>query len=129
MSGPRPKIKFGILCEDIRREDNGKLIILGMYGRNIEISQFPATLAITVLLAMHADAPGSSRLEVVAYFNDIELRKASGSVNFDGKGGALLSLPPLPFSIENEGELRFQARLDEGEWSEIWKGPIEKRSS
>lgn len=42
--------KYTLLCDDVRREDNGKLIILGLYFGVITVPQFPATLPLLTVL-------------------------------------------------------------------------------
>ena len=37
-----PELQFSVICDDIRREDNGKLILLGLF-EVIAARQFPAT--------------------------------------------------------------------------------------
>ena len=37
-----PDLQFSILCDDVRREHNGKLILLGLF-ETVGTSQFPAT--------------------------------------------------------------------------------------
>ncbi len=49
VSLPSAEIAFGILCDGVRREDNGKLILLGVYGRNIMIQDFPGNLRFHVV--------------------------------------------------------------------------------
>ncbi len=33
--------KFTIMCDEVRKEDNGKLLILGMYIKSIIVPQLP----------------------------------------------------------------------------------------
>jgi hypothetical protein len=124
MTDAAPSVKYGILCEDIRREDNGKLLVIGMYGGSVEVSEIPATLVFTILIAMNSEIQAESEIEVIMTLNEGQLSRAAGKVNFAGKGLALLSLPPIPLSIKEEGELAIKARLDDGPWTELWNGPI-----
>lgn len=51
--------KFTIICDDVRREDNGKLMILGMYVKAIVIAQLPIVLpSLTFFQMMETDRPG-----------------------------------------------------------------------
>lgn len=38
----RPNLQFSVLCDDVRREDNGKLMLLGLF-ETINAKKFPAT--------------------------------------------------------------------------------------
>lgn len=44
------KVKFhnSILCDMIRREDNGKLLLIGVYGGDVLLQSYPTTLNIAV---------------------------------------------------------------------------------
>lgn len=124
MNGAAHSIKYGILCEDIRREDNGKLILIGMYGRNIELSAVPSPLALALLIAIDAVSPGTSKIEVIASLNDEQVSKATGEIGFDGKGLTLVTLPPFLIVIKEQGTLLIRAKLETGDWAELWNGPV-----
>lgn len=47
MAKPSIKFKSLILCEEIRREDNGKLLFIGVYQDNILAYQFPSNLKLS----------------------------------------------------------------------------------
>jgi hypothetical protein len=54
------KHTYTIICDDVRREDNGKLLILGMYMGTITVPQLPAILpSLTVLSLFEGDRPES----------------------------------------------------------------------
>ena len=38
----KPNLQFSVLCDDVRREDNGKFILLGLFEA-INAKEFPAT--------------------------------------------------------------------------------------
>jgi hypothetical protein len=48
------KLVCGIVCDDIRREDNGKEIIIGVYSGSIVVPQFPATLLLSLWVGLEA---------------------------------------------------------------------------
>lgn len=52
-------IKQVLVCDDVRREDNGKLLIIGMYIGDILLAKFPETLKVSFWLQ------GINRPEVV----------------------------------------------------------------
>ena len=37
----QPDLQYSVLCDEVRREDNGKLILLGLFEQ-IAVAQFPA---------------------------------------------------------------------------------------
>ena len=36
--------KYILVCDDVRREDTGKQLIIGLYTPNVVVTQLPATL-------------------------------------------------------------------------------------
>lgn len=38
----KPNLQFSVLCDDVRREDNGKFLLLGLF-ESINAKKFPAT--------------------------------------------------------------------------------------
>jgi hypothetical protein len=54
--------KFIIMCDDVRREDNGKIIILGMYFTEMNVPQLPFPLpSLTFFCVLESDRPGTFR--------------------------------------------------------------------
>jgi hypothetical protein len=49
-SRPTLEVKYAIVCDDIRTEDNGKDIIIGVYNDKILVRSFPAALALSLWL-------------------------------------------------------------------------------
>lgn len=40
----KPKVRYVIVCEDVRQENNGKEILIGVYGDSIRLSRTPTTM-------------------------------------------------------------------------------------
>lgn len=49
-----------LLCDDIRKEDNGKAIIIGVYTGDIVVPKFPAALMLSIWLQGHAEEDAES---------------------------------------------------------------------
>jgi hypothetical protein len=48
------------MCDDVRREDNGKLIVLGMYTPDMAVQQIPFVMpTLCFLLNLESDRPGN----------------------------------------------------------------------
>ena len=54
-NGLHPRLQQTLLCDDVRREDNGKQILIGIYGNDVLLPGFPAN--ITLCLWMRFTAP------------------------------------------------------------------------
>jgi hypothetical protein len=42
------KIISVLICDDVRREENGKEILIGVYSGDIIVTRFPAAMALTI---------------------------------------------------------------------------------
>jgi hypothetical protein len=58
-----------ILCDDVRREDNGKILVIGMYVGDVLIRQFPTALRLTWLLMGKITSTENPAVEFKVDFN------------------------------------------------------------
>ena len=95
------KIECAIVCDDVRREDNGKFIIIGAYGSDIRVSLTPANLRLSLLVAARSETEHQTLVSV--------------RVTQDGK--RIFELPkPLEFRMpaqEIAGSSTFQVESSE----------------
>ncbi|MFA6320889.1 MAG: hypothetical protein WCY36_03430 [Candidatus Omnitrophota bacterium] len=54
----KPNLQFSVLCDDVRREDNGKFILIGLFEA-INAKKFPATHAILFVVNRWCKGQGS----------------------------------------------------------------------
>lgn len=51
--------KFSLICDEVRREDNGKFMIIGLYTPNVAVPQIPFVLpSLTFFNYLQADTAG-----------------------------------------------------------------------
>jgi hypothetical protein len=54
--------KYILICDDVRREDNGKIIILGMYFNEVTVPQLPFPMpSLTFFCVLESERPGTFR--------------------------------------------------------------------
>jgi hypothetical protein len=116
-------IVYGIVCDDVRREDNGKLIVIGMYASDIRLSVLPSHLILSFMIAVDSKKAGNVKFEALISLGDKELGRAEGELNLR-EGKSFISLPRLGFEIQEGGQFKLEARLGSDEWTELWRGPI-----
>lgn len=71
----RARAAHAIFCDDLRHEDSGKLLIIGMYGDEMGVPAFPLQLPVLTILvsaSTPADEPFKS-LEVKVYFGEEQI--------------------------------------------------------
>jgi hypothetical protein len=96
--------KYTLLCDDIRREDNGKLLVIGMYTGSIGLPQIPFLIpSLTFVLLMESDRPGHWGMK----FKIQHLE--TGRAMVEGSGGISVQQPGLIVSPIKFGNVQFQA--------------------
>lgn len=70
-------IQYTLVCDEVRVESNGKLMVIGLYTPNILIPQLPFLFpSLTFLQAFEADQPG--RFQMRARLQHVETGKELG---------------------------------------------------
>jgi hypothetical protein len=125
MSDAKVQIRFGLVCDDIRREDNQKLLLIGVYDADIRVENIPTNISIQLLLAIDVKEPvDPAQLELMVSLDDDTLVSGKGKFGLSS-GKAMLPLPKMKFGIGHDGILKFQARFaPDDPWATAWEGPI-----
>jgi hypothetical protein len=118
-------VDFVLLCDDVRREDNGKFIIIGVYNNVIGIPELPATLVLSLVLRLMAD----EACEVDAEFQCLVAGEpkafSKGRLKVAAAGPTLFRLSNFPIvDIENAGDLEIRWRVGEEKWESIYSIPV-----
>jgi hypothetical protein len=122
MTASKINIDFAFICDEVRREDNGKLLIIGVYAYDIIVRNFPVDLALTVVVSFNVDAPIETDFELKISHDGKSMSAVKG--RFRLEKSSITGFPKLPLHISAPGELQFEMRLDDGEWQTIRKMPI-----
>jgi hypothetical protein len=86
---------FVIFCDDIRREDNGKLIYIGVYGADMLIpGPFPALLPTFCALTTYREAPGETEPPVTLKLFIPGLEEAAATAHVPVEQMRNVRLPP-----------------------------------
>lgn len=118
--------KHALLCDDVRREDNGKLILIGLYGGNIQVASLPTTLLLALVCECITNSEGPKQNEVHIEFRlDGKVStKGSIGVTIDGSGTSFLAFPKAPIHLANPGKLEIFITLPGQEQLLAWSGEI-----
>ena len=97
-------LKTTLLCDDIRQEDNGKFMIIGVYTPNMTVPQIPFVLpSLSFFLIFDADGPGKHAIKF--NLNHLETgRSLVGGMGQIGVKRAGTAVMPLKL-----GNAQFQA--------------------
>ena len=119
----RLKIHFGLVCDEVRREDNGKLIVIGAYGSSLIPSAVPANLLLSVLVSLEA-AAGPAALDFQVLHGDKVIAKGTGTFQFESAGQTLFAIPKIGLREVGEGLLRFELRQAGDKWQPLCSIPV-----
>jgi len=124
-----PKVRFGALCDDVRREDNGKLIFLGVYGESVLVASFPARLRLANPVWFELKEPYNGNIWSQVLLDDEKIMEGVGPAEM-GAGNPLITIQPIPIQVPREGMLSFQLKFSEdGEWQTTVTIPIRPNPS
>lgn len=116
-------LRWALLCDGQRREDNGKRLLLGVYDHTIVAARKPAFLAPRLVGAFEFVKPGKHTLHFrvegpstkgVGDLTSDEAIEAGGYVDFE---------VPVPTLLLEPGEIRLDWRIDDEPWGPamVWK--------
>lgn len=96
-----------VLCDDIRLESTGKILLIGVYSDVIQVPKLPLQLR-SLAFAIKAKAFSIGRFSFSVELLDPQansLLKAEGEIGYDGELGRLIWLPVVtgPVLLPTEG--------------------------
>lgn len=91
--GSKPRLIDVIICDDVRQETSGKLIVIGIYLGNVLVTSFPTTIPSLSFISKWLTRDGS--LPAGAYAVVGPDRKSLGTIPSTGFPPG----PPLPFAM------------------------------
>lgn len=117
--------KQALLCDDIRIENTGKFILIGIYASDITVGVLPSTFVGSLALLTQTDFEGEFELQFRAFLNGSRLFEGAGKVTVQSPSSGLLPIKPLMLELGEEGVLRFEVRqAPRGEWQEVCALPV-----
>jgi hypothetical protein len=126
------EVGAGIVCDEVRREDNGKLILIGVYPSNIVVAELPAVLVLWLVLKLEATEPVDATFEFRVSLNGQQLRTGKGRIPIRTQGPSWIVLPSILLDkITTEGRLAFEVRTpgEESWMTACWLPLTVKRPS
>jgi hypothetical protein len=96
-----------VVCDDIRREDNGKHILVGTYSSEIVFAGLPSAVQLRALIEYQAPTEGEAPLNFEWVVNGTSVALIEGSVNQHKRGTHApmfipIALPPVLLEVESE---------------------------
>lgn len=112
------KIGNALLCEDVRKEDNGKQILIGVFPGDLLIPDFPAQVQLAFYIELIAPA-GVTELEIRMSGPQKGRAILRAKIDHEMEGPAAVATPKISVLMEKEGIFRIDARVPDGHWSNL----------
>lgn len=107
---------YTIMCDEVRREDNGKLIIIGMYTPNMGVPQIPYKVrALTFFVAVESDTPDeyTFRIKLSHLESGKVIVTGNGEIQFQKPGKSTMNISLPSFQFQAVGSYTFSVELIE----------------
>jgi hypothetical protein len=115
----------GFVCDEVRREDNGKLILIGVYSSNIVVRELPAALVLSLVMNLKAQVPVDVAMEFRVTLNGEKIRRGKGHVKLPPSGAHWIILPHIVLDkLQSEGVLAFDVQMETQEWKNVCSLPL-----
>lgn len=117
------KVRFEgvIVCDDVRREDNGKEILIGVYSGDITLPRLPANIRIFFWAMLYVEEGGEQTFNI-RVLGPGEVQLIQGNFHAllpDTPPEGSLPIGPLLLQIQTAGQLSLQIKREGGEWETI----------
>ena len=128
MSDTKPVIIGSvILCDDIRKEDTGKGILIGVYSGNITVFRFPTAASLSVWIEHDVTEIGKFEFHCRLLLDDeIEVVSIAGELDAKELGPGDFAFGGISTQLQREGYLSIQFKIADQEWTEIRRKRIIK---
>ena len=121
------KIHTAILCDEVRKEDNGKLFFLGVYPIDVLVYGFPTIIDPVLWVQLYMSRKGKVKLDFRVQKDKKNIRFFEASMKVkDHLRPVAIVLPPLPIEIDDDCILSYQVREKNKQWKTIKKFPVKK---
>ncbi|MBL8663670.1 MAG: hypothetical protein JNM29_12620 [Candidatus Odyssella sp.] len=115
------KIKAAFVCEDVRHEQSGKAIYIGVYSALIYSSAFPVSLALHFVLMNEIPAPGEYSAKLRVRDEDVDAKPVELTLSANAAAPILTELASFgPILIHAKKPQQFWLEQEvEGKWETI----------
>jgi hypothetical protein len=124
---PRIVIKHVIVCDDVRRENNGKFILIGVYSNEISFARLPTQFEFVLWVEMDQKESGNTSLQMRCIMKspEHELFSITMDMKIDEPGhNVAIAIGQIGVLFSTEGTLSIQFRQNEEGWKEFRALPV-----
>jgi hypothetical protein len=107
------KHSYTLVCDEVRQENNGKYLVIGLYTGPIAVPQIPIGLGLTFAHFLAADRPGRFSVKIRAEHLETGRRLVEGQGQIVVNApGTVLAPMRVPLQVDAEGAYHFIAEID-----------------
>lgn len=120
------KITNALLCDDVRTEDNGKAIIIGVYTGHVVFSSFPAPWRPVIWFEVRPWGQGQIAFEIKMEAPGLEkphVEKGAGVIGTED--GIVVEFKLKTIQVPGPGRLIVSMRPEGGRWTEVLSKQIQ----
>lgn len=121
-----------IVCDDLRREDNGKELLIGVYSGSILVGAFPQVLVLCFWVPLMIPASGKYEFEFRMRNTDGGLVNQTPAIEVESLHAnmdASIGLGQIPFHIPRAGNIILEGRYRRGGWEVIKSIAVDLRTT
>ena len=124
---PSIDISSVVLCDDVRQETNGKLILIGVYIHSVLVADFPAKLILTMWVEIKPNETGKfpAKFRVIKDDESVLLRGET-KITIDNLDPTTALFPRLPLEFQRDGVYFFQWKFGDDEWQTVKEFIVQK---
>lgn len=122
-------ITAALLCDQVRQENNGKYIVVGVYSSSIVVSLFPTLIHLQVFARADIDGPGQHKLQIKVLVGGVENQRVDGELEVPKASSDWLAVPLQPIQFHVPTTLSIEQMDDKGEWSEFFRISVDRPST
>jgi Family of unknown function (DUF6941) len=110
-----------IVCDDVRIENNGKHIVIGVFSESINVPQFPANIRVAQFLIFTTSGQGDASIDLqvrfpgASVFPTIHL-EAHVAGPMKPHQMQNVALPPVVIGIAEAGEMSVFYKIEDEDW-------------
>jgi hypothetical protein len=109
---------YTVMCDEVRREDNGKFILLGVYSDAILFNSFPTSLTgLAFYVKLHSDAPGiyGMKMRLEKLEGGEPIHRGEGAIEILAPGAVFIPIRMPAITFTQPGSFSFVIEMEEAE--------------
>jgi uncharacterized protein DUF6941 len=107
------QVLHALLCDDVRREFNGKMILIGVYSGDVVVASLPATLVFTLWISALVPRTTTIEFRVLGHQNQQILPDHTQQITAppNPERPVDLTVGGILLNLQAEGKITFQWRV------------------